>query len=878
MYVHPSLSRHRKMNVRADRLVRSSFLLIALSGAMAILGFGFSLVVTRLFTPEQVGAGTSLISATSLIAYLSLLGLNVTIVRFYANSKNPGAQITQSLLVAGGLGLIISGVYVMVVPFYAPALSFVRDNALYAAGFLVAGALSGINLMTDSVFIGARKPEYNLFIDGFVQGITRLVLPVALIGLGAYGIFASVGGGYLVAAVVSILWMRRVLGFRFDFRRQIAITKPQLSYSISSYISNALNTAPIMALPLITVHTLGTAEAGYLFLTFQIAATLYGVSYAIGEALFAEGSFDESRLVSLLKRSGLLLAMLQLPAVIVIAVGSRSILSLFGATYGEHGHHLLQIFAIGAIAVALKTWASALLKLMGLMKSLIASNVVYAGVTIGLAQLWATRGLEWLGWAWLIGNAASGLYAVVAIVAREWSPSGRLAAAGPACAEGGRHAGDQRCSMKIAVINAYVRENGGDAALLSVCLRQVAEAFPGSTISVAGMESPADFADFEGAANLGSITRYVAEGTVSRRTRVVRRVLVATWAVVYLAAPRGIRTALLLLCPEEVGRQATTVEEAHLVVCTGGGYLNGRGRLNGLQNVFFVLLPVLIAQRSGTPVVFGPQSFGPFSDNAQRWLVRRVLNRSQLVVAREEVSVQELRRCGVTGTNVTRGVDSGFAFTSAAQRNWRKELGVGDSEVLVGITARRWLVGTSHDRYERALAHVIDRIQSTPGHRVVLIPQVTSSYLGDDDRLTNNQIAKHCFSDPLIVEEGTHHEDLKCLYESLDMLIGTRFHSVIFALTSRIPCVAIEYEHKTRGIMDDLGLGDWVIQIADVEAEILFGLVQRLEQQRASYRRQLEDVLPGYIARSSEFVGQLRAACRPPLCRLEPSVGAAARP
>ena len=431
--------------------------------------------------------------------------------------------------------------------------------------------------------------------------------------------------------------------------------------------------------------------------------------------------------------------------------------------------------------------------------------------------------------------------------------------------------------MKIVVINAYVRENGGDAALLSVCLRHVAEAFPGSTIEVAGMESPAEFAEFEGAANLGSIRRYVAAGTVSRSRRIARRVLVAAWTVMYLAAPQGIRTALLRMCPEEVRREARAVEEAHLVVSMGGGYLNGRGRLNGLQNVFFVLIPVLIAQRSGTPVVFAPQSFGPFSGNAQRWFVRRALNRSLLVLAREDVSAQELHRCGVTEAKVTRGVDAGFAFTSAARRNWRKELGICETDVLVGMTARRWLDESSQDRYERALAEVIDRIQSEAGHRVVLIPQVTSNYLGDDDRLTNSRIAKMCSSAPLIVEESANHENLKCLYESIDMLIGTRFHSVILALTARVPCVAIGYEHKTVGIMDDLGLGDWAIDIADVEADALFGLTQRLERQRATCVRQLEDVLPGYIARSNEFVGQLRDVYQRSSGMTEPSVVVAGR-
>ena len=407
--------RHRRTALNADRLVRSSFFLMAATSTIAVLGFGFSVVVARVFTPEQVGVGTSLISATSLIAYLSLFGLDATTIRFIANSKNPNAQITQSLLAVGALGLLISGIYVMLAPFYASALSFVRDNPLYAVGFVIAGALSGINLLTDSIFIGARRPEFNLLVDGFVQGTTKLILPIALIGLGAYGIFAAVGGGYLMAVMASILLMRRVLGFRFDFRPQAAITKAQLGYSASSYVASVLNISPIMALPLITLHILGSAQAGYFYLTFQIANTINGVSYAIGQAMFAEGSFDESRLVYLAKRSAILIATVQIGAAIVLALGSDFILSMFGRQYAEHGHHLLQILAIGTVAVALKTWADFLLKILGFMKRLIASNAVSAVVTIGLAHLWGSRGLEWFGWAWLVGQLASGTYAAAAL-------------------------------------------------------------------------------------------------------------------------------------------------------------------------------------------------------------------------------------------------------------------------------------------------------------------------------------------------------------------------------------------------------------------------------------------------------------------------------
>lgn len=411
---------HRSTNAGSDRLLRSSLFLAGTSGAMTILGFGSTLIVTRLFTPEQVGSGTTLISAATLIGYLSLVGLNMSVVRFYSDAENRPAYITQSLFIVGGLGALMAGMYVLLVPLYAPALSFVRSNLLYALGFVIVCALVGINLMTDAVFVAARKAEYNLFIDGLLQGVIKLVLPVALIGLGAYGVFAATGGGYLVAVAVSVLCMWRALGFRFDFRRRVAITRAHVSYSFASYISNALAVVPTMVLPLMALRGLGSAETAYLTVALQIAFALYGVSFAIGEALFAEGSFDESRLPSLLKRSGRLLVMVQVPALILVAVAGPFALGFFGEGYRQHGGNVLVILAIAAIPVALHTWADFALRLLGLMKSLVASGVVCAAVTVVFAHLWGDRGLEWFGWAILIGTLVSGLYGLAVIVVHQW--------------------------------------------------------------------------------------------------------------------------------------------------------------------------------------------------------------------------------------------------------------------------------------------------------------------------------------------------------------------------------------------------------------------------------------------------------------------------
>ena len=273
-----------------------------------------------------------------------------------------------------------------------------------------------------------------------------------------------------------------------------------------------------------------------------------------------------------------------------------------------------------------------------------------------------------------------------------------------------------------------------------------------------------------------------------------------------------------------------------------------------------------MAYSAGTPVVFGPQSYGPFSGHVQRRFVGYVLNRAALVVAREQISVDELERCGVLPSVISRGVDSAFALGASSSvlggtvaRDWRAELAVEDNDVLVGITARRYLAPPAQKRYERVIVDLVDLIQDQPGYRVVLIPQVTTDYLGDDDRLANRAIAQACRTAPTILEASIDYHELRSLYEFLHVLIGTRFHSVIFALLGRTPCIAIAYEHKTRGIMSDLGLADWVLAIEDVTTEKLWHLFTELEQQPDAYVDKLDIAMPGYVERAEDFIGTTRS-------------------
>lgn len=403
--LHGALAR-----LRANHLVHNSAMLLLNAGATAVLGFAFWVVVAHLYSPADIGLATSLTAAVTVLSYFSLFGLNGSLIRFLPSATHRNELLTQAMLLVSVVGLLLGAAYVVGIPWYAPDLAFVHASPLYSVAFVVCAGLAAVNLVTDSVFIAARQAQYNAVVDGLLQGVAKLAMPALLLGLGSYGIFGAAGVGWVVAVSASVWFMRRVLGFRFSFTPVRTALVDHWQYSVASYVSSALNLAPIMIVPVVVLNVRGAAEAGFYALAFQLASLLYAASFSVSEAVFAEGSHDESALAHLFRRAARLMLVLQAPASAVVYLASGLLLSFFGAAYEEHARTLLQVFALGGLAVVLNSWAGSGLRILRRMSALIWSNAIYCAVVVGLSLWWAERGLMWVGLAWALGNLAAGGY------------------------------------------------------------------------------------------------------------------------------------------------------------------------------------------------------------------------------------------------------------------------------------------------------------------------------------------------------------------------------------------------------------------------------------------------------------------------------------
>jgi O-antigen/teichoic acid export membrane protein len=403
--------------LQTDHLMRNSLLLVLSTAVQAGLGYAFWIVAARLFSTGNVGRASSLISATGLIAFLALLGLNSTFVRFLPIESKRNSLITAGLVLVALCGATFGLGYVLLTPLLAPKLAFVAHHPVLAVGFILLAAAAAVNLLTDSIFIAARKSGYNAFIDGGIGGIAKLVSCIILVGTGAYGLFCASAGGFAAAALASLVLMTKVVRWRPTLRSSREVLLPLLRFSGANYVGNMLNMLPTLVVPLIVLDRVGAEAAAYYFVAFQTVTLLYSGAAAVEQAFLAEGAYNGAVGRELRRRSLRLVMALCVPAWLVLSVAARWIMLAFGARYSLHAADALIVLASAAVPLAFMNWCLTLLRLAGKLRAIVLSNAVYVVAISGVAWIMAPRGLTAVCAAWPIGALLAMITAGAAVAA-----------------------------------------------------------------------------------------------------------------------------------------------------------------------------------------------------------------------------------------------------------------------------------------------------------------------------------------------------------------------------------------------------------------------------------------------------------------------------
>ncbi|MFO4007899.1 polysaccharide pyruvyl transferase family protein, partial [Enterobacter hormaechei] len=115
----------------------------------------------------------------------------------------------------------------------------------------------------------------------------------------------------------------------------------------------------------------------------------------------------------------------------------------------------------------------------------------------------------------------------------------------------------------------------------------------------------------------------------------------------------------------------------------------------------------------------------------------------------------------------------------------------------------------------KAFADVVNRVLDS-GYQVLALSTCTGidSYNKDDRMVALN--LRNLVNDPSryhVVMDELNDLEMGKLLSACDLTVGTRLHSAIISMNFGTPAIAINYEHKSAGIMQQLGMPEMAVDI-----------------------------------------------------------------
>ncbi len=301
----------------------------------------------------------------------------------------------------------------------------------------------------------------------------------------------------------------------------------------------------------------------------------------------------------------------------------------------------------------------------------------------------------------------------------------------------------------------------------------------------------------------------------------------STWFLILIANKPGL---VKIFYNETTQKTVTNFRESDAIFVKGGGFIHAYGEKTAPYLMWYFLFYVRLAKKMGKKVIFFPNSYGPFKGYTVKSQVKSVFDKLDLIYAREKVSAVAISE--LLEKQIPVEMDLGFFLQKGSDTKALailKKYSLSPEDKIIGVTVRPWRFPGQENPvklYENYIesVYLVAKHAVEKGYKIALCNQSIGPNSHEDDRNAIKDLLKKFDNNDQVVwiNENLDCDDLKSIYSYFSVFIGTRFHSVIFSLTSLVPSIAIGYGgNKAKGIMGDFNFDDFVVQIEDVTPHTL---------------------------------------------------------
>lgn len=305
--------------------------------------------------------------------------------------------------------------------------------------------------------------------------------------------------------------------------------------------------------------------------------------------------------------------------------------------------------------------------------------------------------------------------------------------------------------MKILISGYYGFYNTGDEAILASITAQFRKKDPGIKIAVLSADPK------------GTSERFPVEG-------------------IHRLNPLSVLKAII---------------RSDIVISGGGGLLQDS---TGRFSVFYYLLIILLAKLFRKKAAVFGQGYGPVKSRFNKMMIRMVLNLADLITVRDIASKTALKSEGVCTPPVLSCADPALLLEPQNFEKIMRKEGITEFErPAAGVCLRSFK--TMSEDYAARMAEALDGLMDKLGMEILFIP-----FKAPEDTQLCVEVLSLMKNKGRVIEGDYSPGQFLGLVGSMDMLIGMRLHSLIFAAASHVPALGISYDPKVRAFCDDAGI------------------------------------------------------------------------
>jgi polysaccharide pyruvyl transferase WcaK-like protein len=278
--------------------------------------------------------------------------------------------------------------------------------------------------------------------------------------------------------------------------------------------------------------------------------------------------------------------------------------------------------------------------------------------------------------------------------------------------------------------------------------------------------------------------------------------------------------------------------------------LIGGGPLMDLVEMYDLVRVMHTARQRGVPTLIAGCGMGPARWPMTRWAIAALVGLSDRIVLRDRASLDAMRSIGLKTENAQAGVDPAFAHvldlgvTPNTGRESRPQVGMAirDWQWKFARPGARAQFRARREELVQVWADACDLMSERLGADIVFVPMHTL-HTGGDDRWLHAEVrsrVRHGGACRLSVSPASPVSVVQAI-SRCDVVVGMRYHSLVFAAALGIPAVAVDY---TRGGKVAAFAREWLrwaplLEVADISAERLVDAVGSQLSDAASVRQRL---------------------------------------